>query len=330
MFIIHKYLGLGMKSSVVSLAFLSAVAMGSQSMPVLAKDKDPNTAHCSPKGSRSSLVWNWKSAHLVAQISHTDEKRLDEKNADQKLPIASITKMMTAYLVIEKIKKGEMSPADRIKVSKESLCLPDSDFAVTPLPDNITDISVEDALTQLILLSSNPMADNLAVAVAGNKKKFVAQMNAQAKEWGMTSTHFVNAHGLPIGNRKSEHTTANDLLKMAQALMPMVDDYKHYESRPLEVDGKSLNKEIKPWKREFVESGILFKTATITGCHSLFTIDQQGQSALVTIQLCGQRGTLASTVKGWMEKAKDFYVVQAATTEESIEKSLPLNPPSGP
>ena len=318
-----------MKNTVVSLAIFSAVAMGglvaeASAMECINKKSSP------PPSSKP-----WKAARLVANITENavrriDEENGDEENGDEKLPIASITKMMTAYLVIQDIHTGKLSPNDRIVVSNKSLLLPDSCFAINPLPKNIQDISVEDALTHLIFLSSNPMAENLAVKIAGNQVEFVKRMNAQAKEWGMENTHFVNVHGLPVGDRKSEYTTANDLLKMAQNLLPYIQYYKEYEERPLAVDGIALNKEIKPWKQKLIDLGVLFKTATISGCSSLMTIKQLENGALVTIQLCGgQKEKLVSQVARWMEKAND-YLIEGAIAQEGPSQYPPQDLTSAP
>ncbi len=302
-----------MKTTVVSLAIFSAVALGGGAGETSAMEC-PSKKSSAP----SSHKLNWKAAHLVANITENAERQIDEKNGDEKLPIASITKMMTAYLVIQDIHAGKLSPNDRIPVSKSSVSLPDSCFAIAPLPKDIQDISVEDALTHLIFLSSNPMAENLAVKFAGTQEEFVKKMNAQAKEWGMKDTHFVNVHGLPQGDRKSEHTTANDLLKMARHLLPYMEDYKYYEHRALEVDGKALHaKPIKSWKQTFIDLGVLFKTATISGCSSLMTMEPRENGALVTIQLCGEnKKTLAQRVHQWMEKAND-YIVETAIAQEA-------------
>lgn len=281
-----------MKSSVISLAIISAVAFGTAPHDAVAKDAKTksDTMQCPSPAKSLSQKWNWKSAHLVANISSDDEIQIDEKNSHEKLPIASITKLMTAYLVLQKVQDGTLNPKDLIPVRESSLQLQDSCFAIGILPKDIKQISVEDALTHLLYLSSNPMAENLAVKVAGNQDDFVKQMNAQAKEWGMENTHFVNVHGLPEGNRKSEHTTANDLLKMAHHLLPYMDDYQYYEHRPLEVDGVALKtKKPNPWKQKFIDMGYLFKTATIADCRSLMTFAKSDYGHVVSIQLCGNK-----------------------------------------
>lgn len=317
-----------MKSSILSLAFISAVAFGAAPHDAVAKDASkktitPNTAHCPETKSDHSQKPKWKSAYLVAALHDDTEQRMDENNVDEKLPIASITKLMTAYLVLQKIKDGKLEPHDRITVTRGSLCLVDSDFAVGPLPDNIQDISVEDALTHLILLSSNPMAENLAVEVAGSQEAFVAQMNAQAKEWGMNDTHFVNVHGLPVGDRKSEYTTANDLLKMAHHILPYMNDYKYYESRRLEVDRVALKtKPLKPWKKDFLNLGYMFKTATISNCLSLMTFAEKDNGIVVSIRLCGKDGNQAGLFAAVKDGLNNAFrkLVQIKSAEASTLK----------
>ncbi len=294
----------------LSLAFLLSAQLVGTPVSAMADDIETvapiGASGCSKPKPQSGLKkgWNWAAARLVASIEGERETRLDAQNVDTKLPIASITKMMTAYLVLKEIRDGHLSPDTRIPVSKKSLQLPDSCFAVAPLPRGIRSITVADALTHLIFLSSNPMAENLAVAVAGDRQKFVKMMNEQAQSWGMSSTRFLNPHGLPVGDRKSEYTTASDLLVMARQFIPHLEEFRAYENRPLAVDDKPLDVKTKDWKKELIESGVLFKTATVKGCSSLLTISQpqkKDESALVTIHLCGgKKEELVEKVKSWI------------------------------
>lgn len=279
--------------------------------------------HCSPDVKVSAKTWIWDDALLTARLSKTSDgtslvtEFIDANNIHTKLPIASITKSMTAYLVLDAIKKGQLSPGQRIPVLPESLCLKDSEFAIKDLPKDImqTGITVSDALTHILRLSSNPMAYNLAVAVAGSEEKFVERMNGKARSWGMADTHFMNSHGLPVGDRKSEHTTASDLLKMAERIIPDFDLFQTYSHAPLMVDDKPYAERKNKAKDYLRDLGAVYKTATISQCRSLYTIAEDGEDKIVSIQLCAKKDRLAR-VKEILEAVLGIKSAAAAATPQ--------------
>jgi D-alanyl-D-alanine carboxypeptidase (penicillin-binding protein 5/6) len=256
--------------------------------------------HCLNEIKETPGHWTWDDALLIARFSKKEdgtslkEKFLDAKNIDIRLPLASITKSMTAYLVFEAIKDKQLSLFQRIPVLPDSLCLGDSAFAIDKLPKNIMDsgITVSDALTHTLRLSSNPMAYNLAVAVAGSEAKFVERMNKTAKDWGMNDTHFMNPHGLPVGDRKGEHTTARDLLKMAEHIIPDFDLYQTYSHANLMVDTSPYYEKKNEIKEYLRNIGAVAKTGTINQCKSLFTIAEDGDDKIVSIQLCTKQNRM--------------------------------------
>ncbi|MEK7802347.1 MAG: serine hydrolase, partial [Pseudomonadota bacterium] len=182
-----------------------------------AKGPNPNTTHCTyTPPLPSDKKWTWASADIKARLvpipknSYAVDVVGQPINAEAKLPIASLTKNMTAYLVFEAIKTGHLKPTQKIPIAPAHFCLSDNDFATRYLPVGIRDITVADALTLLLHQSNNTMALALADAVAGNEVQFVEKMNRNAASWGMKNTHFMNPNGLPVGNRKNEYITAKD------------------------------------------------------------------------------------------------------------------------
>jgi D-alanyl-D-alanine carboxypeptidase len=133
---------------------------------------------------------------------------------------ASLTKIMTAYVVFEAVKAGKITLESKIGCSELAFSQPPSKVGL-PVGAELT---VETALQALIVKSANDVAVMLAEAVAGSQDAFVAQMNATAARLGMTRTKFANANGLPA---PEQVTTARDLAKLSMAV---VKDYPEYAS----------------------------------------------------------------------------------------------------
>jgi D-alanyl-D-alanine carboxypeptidase len=143
-----------------------------------------------------------------------------EDQDDQWFP-ASLTKIMTAYLVFEAIRDGKIGLQDKVKVSELAHSQPPSRLG---LPVG-SEIAVDTALQALIVKSANDAAVMLAEAVAGSQDAFAVRMNAAAKRLGMTRTNFVNANGLPAPDQVS---TARDLARLTVAVVRDFPVYAHY------------------------------------------------------------------------------------------------------
>lgn len=258
-----------------------------------------NTKGCQfPKPNPFKDDWGWPSASLTVQyIPQADGTyKIVEfpgaKNPDTKLPIASITKMMTALVIFDLIKDQKFTLDQKILVTKESLCLmkDDNKFAVKGLPAGITEIDAHHAMGQMIRKSSNTMAVNLAIAAAGSVEKFVELMNAKAKDLGMKNTHYINTNGLPRGDRKSEYTTARDLAILGAHLLPHIESLHKYESEPLQT--WTIPEKLYGIKLILAELGVAFKSATIDECSSFMTLVKRGPYIMGNFQLCEGKNRL--------------------------------------
>jgi D-alanyl-D-alanine carboxypeptidase len=141
----------------------------------------------------------------------SDGKVLYAEDLDNQWHPASLTKIMTAYVVFDAIKAGQLSLESKITVSELANSQPPSKLGL-PVGAEIT---VEKALEVLIVKSANDVAVMLAEAVAGTQEAFVERMNATAKRIGMTRTQYVNANGLPAAEQV---TTARDLARLTTAV----------------------------------------------------------------------------------------------------------------
>lgn len=131
---------------------------------------------------------------------------------------ASLTKIMTAYVVFSAIRDGELSLTGNV-ISSETAALEPASKIGLPIG---AELPVEVAIKALIVKSANDVAVMLAEAVSGNVETFVGRMNATARKLGMTRTHFVNPNGLPA---PEQVTTARDLAKLSRAI---IRDFPQY------------------------------------------------------------------------------------------------------
>ena len=145
----------------------------------------------------------------VILMDPRSEQVLFERNADEKCSIASITKIMTTLVAMDKIESGEISFNEKATVSREAASIEGSRIYLMT-NDQIT---VHDLLIATVVRSANDAAYALAEHISsGNIEDFVALMNAKAKELGMTNTHFANPEGL---EHPENYSTARDITKMA-------------------------------------------------------------------------------------------------------------------
>lgn len=158
-------------------------------------------------------------------------KVLYAEEADRLWYPASLTKIMTAYVVFEAIKQGKVTLETKLTSTETAAKEPPSKIG---LPVG-AQISMDLGLRALIIKSANDVAVMLAEAVSGDKETFIALMNRTAKRLGMTRSHFVNPNGLPI---PGQVTTARDLARLAVAVQRDFPEHAHYWKTPYLRIGK--------------------------------------------------------------------------------------------
>jgi len=159
---------------------------------------------------------------------------LASANSDEPLPPASLTKMMTSYLVEQALRSGKLKPTDLVSVSQNAWCRGSSTESCMYLPLN-SQATVIDILRGIIIQSGNDASKAIAEHMAGTEESFAKLMNAEAQRLGMSHTHFVNATGLPDPEHKS---SARDLAILARAIIhDSVDYYPIYAEREFKYNG---------------------------------------------------------------------------------------------
>lgn len=147
---------------------------------------------------------------------------LGEQNADEALPPASVTKVMTLLLVMEALDSGKIALSDMVQASANAASMGGSQIY---LKEGEL-MSVEDLIKSVVIASANDAAVALAEYIAGSEEAFIAQMNTRAAELGMKNTVFENTNGLD--DSVNQHlTSARDIAIMSRALIshPKIFDY---------------------------------------------------------------------------------------------------------
>ena len=151
---------------------------------------------------------------------------ITEHNADIKRAPASLTKMMVAYIALKEIKAGKLQKSEILTATPivKTVMWDESQMYLKEGEQ----ISVDQLLAGLIVMSANDAAVTLAEKISGNLPAFIQRMNSEAQALGMTNTHFQN----PAGITMPEHySTANDLAKLSQALVNQTPDYLYYSKQ---------------------------------------------------------------------------------------------------
>lgn len=157
-------------------------------------------------------------------LDATSGQIIAAQNPNAAVEPASLTKLMSAYVVFEALENGRLKLDQMVHVSEKAWKTEGSRMFINPN----TEVSVDDLLQGMLVQSGNDATVALAEAVAGSESAFAALMNQQAKALGMTQTHFVNSTGLPDPDHM---TTVEDLATLSRALVQRFPQYRHYDSQ---------------------------------------------------------------------------------------------------
>jgi D-alanyl-D-alanine carboxypeptidase len=231
---------------------------------------------------------NGKYASIVIDLE--THQVLHDRSADEARYPASLTKVMTLYLVFDALDSGKLKLSERMKVSKRASRQQPSKLGLK----TGTTIKVEDAIRALVTKSANDVAVVFAERLGGTEAKFVSKMNAKAKELGMASTSFRNASGLPD---KKQLTTARDMAKLAEAVYDDHRDRYNYFSLPSFT-----------WnKRKYANHNeLLKKVAGVDGIKTGFT-NASGYNLMASAERQGHR-VIAVMMGGTTGRSRDQHV----------------------
>ncbi|WP_299811064.1 serine hydrolase [uncultured Shewanella sp.] len=221
----------------------SVAALSAQAAPVV-------TPNAPTVAAKAYVLMDYNTGQIIA-----------EENAYESLNPASLTKMMTSYVIGHEIKVGNITPSDEVTISKKawSKNFPDSSKMFIEVGKKVT---VEDLNKGIIIQSGNDACVAMAEHIAGTEDGFVDLMNSWAKQLGMQDSYFENSHGLDSDNHKS---TAYDMAILGAAIIRDVpDEYAVYKEKSFTYNGiKQYNRNGLLWDKSLSVDGI--KTGHTSG-----------------------------------------------------------------
>jgi D-alanyl-D-alanine carboxypeptidase (penicillin-binding protein 5/6) len=251
-----------MRNTLIYIIFVAAHLFAASAFAApLPIPKAPST------GAKSFIIQDFESGRVLA-----------EKNADQPVEPASITKLMTAYVVFNELQAGNIALGDMVTISEKAWRTPGSRMFV----EVNKQVSVEDLLQGMIVQSGNDATMALAEHIAGSEETFAALMNRHAEEIGMTGSHFINTTGLPDENH---YMTAKDIALLATLLIEKYQEYYHWYSQKEFTfnDITQYNRNKLLWRDESVDG---LKTGfTDSAGYCLVTSAKKDGMRLITVVL---------------------------------------------
>ena len=188
-------------------------------------------------GAKSYLVIDGTTGHELASL-----------NPDAPLAPASLTKIMTTYVVFKALRQGQINLDDEVTISERAWRTPGSRMFI----EVGTRVKIDDLLMGIVVQSGNDASVALAEHIAGTEGVFAQMMNQHAQQLGMLSSNFLNATGLPA---EGHVTTARDLATLARALISEFPDYyaRHSTKEFTYNDIKQNNRNSLLWRDPSVD-----------------------------------------------------------------------------
>lgn len=253
------------KTSTKLLCFLGAVALSVSSF-TQAATIIPSPPEVKAKG------------HIL--IDFTTGKVLAESNADTLLAPASLTKMMTSYIIGKELESGNIKNEDLVTVSEKAWAknFPGSSLMFIEVG---TEVSVKLLNQGIIVASGNDACVAMAEHIAGSEDAFAQLMNGHAEQLGMSSSYFENSHGLDSQEHK---TTPRDMATLAMALIRDVpEEYKIYSQKSFSYNNiKQYNRNNLLWDKSMNVDGLKTGHTSQAG-YSLVSSATKGGMRLVSV-----------------------------------------------
>ncbi|MGR5093574.1 serine hydrolase [Vibrio maritimus] len=213
-------------------------------------------------------------------MDYNSGKVLAEKEMNTQLHPASLTKMMTSYVIGQELKRGNITPQDEVTISKNAWAknFPDSSKMFIEVGTKVT---VDELNKGIIIQSGNDACVAMAEHIAGSEDAFVDLMNAWAKSIGMTNSHFANVHGLDNPNL---YSTPYDMALLGRALIKDVpDEYRVYSEKKFTYNGiTQYNRNGLLWDKSMNVDGIKTGHTSKAG-YSLVSSATEGKMRLVAV-----------------------------------------------
>ncbi len=243
--------------------------------PAAAQPAAPSASLTPETTARQAIILDFKTG-----------KVLFEKNADQRMPPSSMSKIMTAYMAFKALKENRLQLDSMLPVSQKAWRIQGSKMFVMVG----TSVKVEDLLRGMIIQSGNDACIVLAEGIAGSEEAFAEQMNVEARKIGLTASNFRNSSGWPD---PEHYTTARDLAILGQRLIADFPEYyKYYAELDYTYGTDDKGKPIKQGNR----NPLLYKNTGADGIKTGHT-DEAGYGLTASSVREGRR--LVGVFNGW-------------------------------
>ena len=261
-------------------------------------------------------------ASYVILQDHLSGDILYEKDADEKIYPASMTKIMTSLIVFDLLKKGETSLDEKITISEKAWRMSQSGYSsmFIMLNDQVT---VENLLKGIIIVSGNDACVAIAEGLSGTEKDFVILMNEKAEEIGMYNTNFNNSSGI---NDSQNYSTVRDILKMSRYMIKNYPEYYTYFKEKTFTWDRTGGDPIKQGNR----NPLLYKNIGVDGIKTGFlTVEQYSLASSINtgerrinavasgFQTKNARSSESAKMLNW--GLRKFDTVQVVKENEVIE-----------
>lgn len=246
-------------------------------------------------------------------------KIFSSENADIKRHPASLTKIMTLYMVFDALDKGKLKLNTKMKVSKRASRMPRSKLWLKPG----STITVKNAILALVTRSANDVAVVTAEHLGGSEKKFAKKMTSQARAMGMRSTTFMNASGL---RNKKQLSTARDMALLGQRIRTdFPEQYKYFSIKRFKYMGQSHSNHNRLLGQYEGTDGIKTGYIAASGFNLVASV-QRGERRLIGVVFGGRSGR--SRDKQMMKLLDRAYrgieIAAVRPPDRFAEKKLPV------
>lgn len=289
------------------------------SVPAIAQDEPANASVSeeaeTPSPSVTTALGEFSTEATYAYVVdvNTGEVLLN-KNADEPMHPASMTKLMTAYMVFDALRRGALTLDTMLPVSEKAWRMGGSRMFV----NYGTDVKVEDLIKGMIVESGNDACVVLAEALYGSEEAFAEEMNYMAKKLGLTTLHFKNATGLP----NPEHVvSAKDLATLGQHIIEEFPEYfKYYSLKEFTYNNITQPNRNHLLSRDFGADGMKTGYTEMSGYGMVATAQQNGHRIIAVVnglKSAKQRLAEAERVIKW--GFREFELVNLIKKGDAID-----------
>lgn len=230
-----------MRTAYTSLILAMACSTVALANPVIPVPTQPQQATYTPAAPNLNAT-----GYILVDVN--SGKILAEKNSDQRMPPASLTKLMSMYIVSAALKNGQVHFDDKVRISTKAWKTEGSRMFVKVNDD----VPLKDLMQGVIVESGNDAAVALAEYVGGSEESFTDLMNQQAQRLGMTNSHFMDSTGLPNPNH---YSSAHDLARLSVAYIKnFPEDYGFYSEKWFTYNGiRQPNRNRLLWRYQYAD-----------------------------------------------------------------------------